>query len=648
MRYRNRVSQPGARKNRRSPKRTPDTRTHHESPPAVSTGRGTLFAALAVGLAIRASAVALGRADPFFQPVLLDSKYYHDWAVRIVAGDLAGPGVFYGLPLYPYFLALCYALFGPSVVAVKLIQVALGLVTVILVYAIGVALADRTVGLVAAGFAAVYGPLFFHETMLVPEAVGVPLYAAAFLGCCRFLEAPSVRRGIASGVLLGLACLTKAGVMPFVLLFVAALALRPRLAASPPAAGALAAIALSFAAILAPVTLHNRLHGGDWVLLTSHAGLNFYIGNNPDADGVFRAPAGTGIGLEAQIADSRALAEDAAGRPLKPSEVSAYWAGKARNFIAEHPGRFLMLAVRKLGLAFDARELSDLADYADAGRFNPLLRLPWPTFAVLGPLVLAGLVLAPAPRRRWLVVLWIGTYLAGLLTFFVNARYRLPLLPVAFVLAALALRDLALQARIRAWRPLAVNAVLLVVAAGLTRLQLVAVDPARDDVNAASLRLKAKDHAGALALYEQALELNPDNAQANLGMGIALAAVGRGDEAGAFYARSIAISPDPAAYTNLGAWHQQRGDVAAAEDAYRRALAANPRFAQAHNNLGILLARRGETANAIASFATAIRLDPRNCKAEVNMARALTAAGRSDEAAPHEARARAIDPACVP
>src|SRR5262249_24535834 len=71
-------------------------------------------------------------------------------------------------------------------------------------------------------------------------------------------DAPSVRRGGLAGIVLGLACLTKAGVMPFVVLFVAALAVRPALAAAPPPAGSLAAIVLSVVAVLAAGTGQHR------------------------------------------------------------------------------------------------------------------------------------------------------------------------------------------------------------------------------------------------------------------------------------------------------------------------------------------------------------------------------------------------------
>ena len=601
---------------------------------------------LVVGLFVRITYLLLDRGDPFFEPVLLDAQYYHQWAQRILAGDLMGSGVFYGLPLYPYFLALCLGLLGGSVIAVKVVQILLGLVTIFFTYRIGERLADATTGLLAAALAALYGPLFFHEAMLIPEAIGVPLYAAGFYCCCLFLDAPSVRRGVLAGVVLGLACLTKAGVMPFVLLFVGALAVRPSLAAARPSPGSLAAIILSFVAVLAPVTLHNRVIGGDWVLLTSHAGLNFYIGNNPQAEGIFRAPEGTGIALEAQIADSRAIAEVAADRPLKPSEVSAYWSAKARAFIRDHPLRFLTLSARKLLLALDARELPDLQDYGSAGRFNPFMRFPWPSFALLGPLVIAGLLLGPAPRHRWCLLLWIATYLAGLATFFVNARYRLPMLSVLFVLAALGLRALVLDLRARAWRSLAIWGLVVAAAIWVTRLALVPIDPARDYVNAGNLRLEARDYPQALSLYQQALSLDAESAQANLGMGIVLDQLGRGDEAGPFYIRSVASSPDPVAYNNLGSWYQQRGDLQHAEQSYLRAVELKPQFAQAHDNLGIVYARQGDTAKAIESFRTALRLQPKSCRAATNLGVALEQSGQREDARRQWTQALEFDPAC--
>ena len=513
-------------------------------------------------------------------------------------------GVFYGLPLYPYFLALCYAVSGGSVVAVKVVQIALGLLTVVLTYATGTRLADSTVGLVAAALAAVYGPLVFHESMLIPEAIGVPLYAAGFYSCCLFLDAPSVRRAVLAGALLGLACLTKAGVLPFAVLFVAVLLLRPTLAATRPPAAALAAFAVAFVAVLAPVTLHNRIVGGDTVLLTSHAGLNFYIGNNPDADGTFRAPAGTGIGLEEQIADSRAVAEAAAGRALRPSEVSAYWSGRGTRL---HPRPATALR-GALGTEAAARvrcaRASGSAGLPGGGSVQPV------DAAAAG----RSFARARTARRRGPSARRCRCDIAGASssgsdatsrassTFFVNARYRLPLLSVLFVLAAVAVAD-ARRVRPRARLAAASPAGLVVVAAAvwITRLALVPTDPARD------LRERRQSPAGGQRLRAGPRPL-PRGAGARLrrtrrrisGWGSCSPSVGRGDEVGAILRsarsrRAPTRSPTTTSErgTSSGATSRQ------AEQCYRRAVELKPQFAQAHDNLGIIYARQGDTARAI-------------------------------------------------
>ena len=51
-------------------------------------------------------------------------------------------------------------------------------------------------------------------------------------------------------------------------------------------------ILLGAALAIAPVTLRNRVVGGEWVLVTAGGGFNFYIGNHAAADGGYVQPAG--------------------------------------------------------------------------------------------------------------------------------------------------------------------------------------------------------------------------------------------------------------------------------------------------------------------------------------------------------------------
>jgi Putative Zn-dependent protease, contains TPR repeats len=64
-----------------------------------------------------------------------------------------------------------------------------------------------------------------------------------------------------------------------------------------------------------------------------------------------------------------------------------------------------------------------------------------------------------------------------------------------------------------------------------------------------------------------------------------------------------------------------------AEDAYRHAIALNPRLAAAWSNLGILLDARGRRKEAVAALQQAIALDPTNVGIKVNLALQYHASG---------------------
>src|SRR5262249_5023961 len=51
-----------------------------------------------------------------------DPRYYLDWALRIFGGTLSDGKAFYGLPLYPYWLAFLFAVFGVNLFAPLVIQ----------------------------------------------------------------------------------------------------------------------------------------------------------------------------------------------------------------------------------------------------------------------------------------------------------------------------------------------------------------------------------------------------------------------------------------------------------------------------------------------------------------------------------------------
>ncbi len=602
-----------------------------------------LWAVLAAALLVRIAYWAASRQSPFYAPGLLDPEYYHEWALRVATGDIATPPVFYGLPLYPFFLGIVYALTGASLEAAKFVQIALGLVTVFFVYRTGEKLSSRTAGLLGAALAAVYGPLFFHEQILTSEAIGVPLYAAAFYFSLRFLDEPSVRRGSALGVLCGLAALTKAGILLFAPFFAIAAFLHFRRAGIS-ARGAVAAFAGAILLTLAPVTAHNAYHGKDFVFLTSHSGFNLYVGNNPKSEGVFVAPEGTGTNVKSQMEDSRAIAERESGRPLKPSEVSKFWSEKAKAFIRENPGRFFWLCKQKLLLFFDAREISDVNDYTFEKGLNPVLRFPWPTFLVLGPLAAAGLVLVTRSTYGATAWIWIGAYLLGMVSFFVNARYRLPLLGIFFPLAGAAVVEARRRLDAKNWAALGLALAAAVWVAWAGQLRLVGADFSRDWVNAGDAFTEKKDFQSAVGYYRKALDVNSSSPKANLAMGVALSGLGRREEAKDFYLTSIALEPSSQAYNNLGMWHNERRDFGEAEACFLKAIKLKGNSPEPYNNLGMIYGNRGDYEKAVEMLQKSLEINPSSPRAHTNLGLALHRLGRGEEAIRHWKKAVEIDP----
>ncbi|EFH80098.1 tetratricopeptide repeat protein [Ktedonobacter racemifer] len=81
----------------------------------------------------------------------------------------------------------------------------------------------------------------------------------------------------------------------------------------------------------------------------------------------------------------------------------------------------------------------------------------------------------------------------------------------------------------------------------------------------------------ALAAYEQAIRLGPNNARAyynHYNQGTVLQAIGQFNEALAAYERAIRLNPNDAdAYYNQGNVHQELGRLGEAEQAFRKARA---------------------------------------------------------------------------
>lgn len=403
-----------------------------------------LWAVVSLGLALRLLHLFQIRDnDPFFSLLAVDPKIFHEWGMRLAAGDWLGQGAFFLSPLYPYFLGVIYTLVGsPDVFLARLVQMLLGSLSVLLVHAIGKRLFDVRVGLTAALLHALYVMNIFYDGMLLAAALQAPLNLLAFWLMLRAAERPAPWRFGLAGLALGLSALARPNTLLFVgvgvlwILWPLArqLARRARLVAA-------GAFLLGVALAVAPVTARNVIGGGDFVLVSAQSGVNLYIGNGPDATGAFVVPRifpSTRVDDPLQQEESyRRHAEAKSGRLLRPSEVSDYWMGKAFDQVLADPGRAMGLFVKKLGLFLNALEIGNSQDFYMSRDFSWVLRLPLPSFGVVLPLALVGLGLALRRwRERFLLIGMVLIYAASLTLYFVLAHYRMPVVPFFLVLAA--------------------------------------------------------------------------------------------------------------------------------------------------------------------------------------------------------------------
>jgi tetratricopeptide (TPR) repeat protein len=202
------------------------------------------------------------------------------------------------------------------------------------------------------------------------------------------------------------------------------------------------------------LTVRNVIVGHDLVFIASQGGVNFYIGNNPYSDGSTAIVPGTPASWIGGYRETIRQAVADAGRPLSPSEVSRYYYRKGLQFWTEHPAtawKLLGLKLRHLVLGVELSNNQNIHFWRDQ---SPLLRLP--IFVGWAWLVSLGAVGIFRVRRSWhAAALWgfLAAYGAGLVVFFVNERFRMPLTVVLCLFAGIALAELAAALRNRRWRP---------------------------------------------------------------------------------------------------------------------------------------------------------------------------------------------------
>lgn len=600
-------------------------------PPVRLTTTHLLVAVVLVAAALRVAHIADSADSPFFTRPMVDGQAYDAAAIALVEGN-PRTTPFYQDPLYPYLLALVYRLFGHRFLPVYVIQALLGIGLVLLAYDTGRLLFDRRAGLLAALLVGCYRPFIFYEGVVEKTTLSVFLTGLLLWAVVRGTRSARPSWPIVGGLSLGLASLTRANLLVFAPLLVAVfwrrpVRLRPLLA--------LAGLVL----IITPLSIRNSLLAREFVLTTTQAGQNFYIGNSEhNLTGQYEAPPWVRPNPQFEEKDFAAQAEQAAGRKLGYGAVSRHYFRVAFDWMRSHPAGFVKLLLRKTLLYFNNLEVPDSYDLGFLSRYSAVLRLPLAGFGILFALGLAGMVLF---FRRTTAHLSLAIFFvlasASVIAFFVLDRYRLPAVVALAPFAGAVVFWSWDRLRGRRYREVFAAAALFTAGLGLSLYPIRVPghsSEAQSLVNLASVYLTEADTARALASYEAALRIAPNHAEALRSLAIVQMRHDNLGQALALLARSSQADPDnPLTRYYLGMAHEQQGDVEAALAEYRKSVVLKPGEPKFRFGLATALQKLGRYDSALAQYDTLLRLAPDNPLVHHNRAVALYNLGRLDEAA---------------
>ena len=327
-------------------------------------------------------------------------------------------------PLYPLLLAGIYALVGHDLLAVRVVHVVLGMASCGLLYVLGRSIFGPRIGLLGAGFAAIYPFFIYYTGQILTETLFIFL-VLTLLTLARAIAQRRIRGTLAVlalGITAGLTVLTRAEALYFAVIVIVVLGwwsaplhgrthggatLRARLIS-------LIALVVVFATTLLPWVGFNYARF-DRLFVTTKLGYNLYTYYHPrmTADQRVRSadiPLPNLTGLTEPEREARLLSE-------------------GLGFMANDPARTARFMVAKAGLLFK------LAPSNEINRRYALVSLL--SYGVLAPFMVIGAILS---LRRWPLtwplLLWVVMGSASGILVFAGIRLRMRIEPVLLLFAA--------------------------------------------------------------------------------------------------------------------------------------------------------------------------------------------------------------------
>jgi tetratricopeptide (TPR) repeat protein len=477
-----------------------------------------------------------------------------------ILGLATAKKAFYQAPLYSYFLALIYKIFGHNYLVPRLFQSLIGAVNCVMVMLVGERLFGRREGLLAGCIAALYGPFIYFEGELLRPVLIIFLALLMILCILHWSESRPIWAAVA-GLITGLSVITRENILivvPVVIIYFWLSAKHRRWYAP-------ALFLLLMVIPIIPVTVSNYKKSGDFVPVSTQGAMNFYIGNSAESDRLTALQPGIEWNKMA-FAPREEL-----GGEVKPSEFQWWFLKKELQDVSTAPSVWIGKLTKKLYLVFYGEELTPNSDINLYREYSWLLRtlifkcgpfiIP---FGLLFPLFVLGVSCQKADRGKWLLIGYIVSYSLSVALFHVRARYRLAIVPAMIPFAASGILFLSNQIRMRDMKKVALCFVIVTFSAALVNVPWANVSFAKRFPTNYFLGLalaKKGSYELALEQFEKQLQKDPHYPELRHSYGLTLIRLGKDREGLEQITIARDLAPDYAPIrTDLGNLYKEKAE----------------------------------------------------------------------------------------
>ncbi len=539
----------------------------------------------------------ISASSPYFHNPVVDAGAYYSAAVYILeTGDWLGEGHVFNLrensripeslinpqraywverpfwqpPLFFYWLALIFKIFGPSIWAALSLQAVLAALSGILLYSLCLYFFSHRTGLITVFLYALYGPLIFFTGELLIPVLFTFLILFMFYYFLVSMETFLLRHWIIFGIFFGLSMMTRPTIAVFLPIVIFWAVYKKRGQTQGPILTSTLVVVIAVISLFPMMTLiRNSSVSGENVMISTNSGINFYIGNNENWKETYSIRPGHAWN---KLTHEPLQADNSWTTSQK--QQNNYFLNQALNWILKHPGHFVLTAVEKAYLHFHGYELIRNVDLYHLSRYSVLLSiLLWKIpflhfpFGLIAPFFLSGVFFLFG--KKWKDYFPLTAFLivmsGVIILFFPASRYRVQIIPFMLMTAVYGLERM-----IHLFRTKKIQGTGMICLTAILAVTLNLPDAVRffhnSEFQAANYYLEGtvaynkKNYEEAIRLFQKAVDIHPQHEDALTNIGLCYAFLGSDQKAGEFFLRTYQVNPDfPKNIFNLGIYYQKTG-----------------------------------------------------------------------------------------